>query len=149
MRLQPYAWPLLNPNSGSAVVSPYQFMAADVVGTDGKVTAADALAILRMAVKLPSAPANEWMFVEDTRDFWDETTNTFTIDRSHASWDKSIAVNANADQNVNLVGILKGDVNGSWAAPAGTPDLDNINTHYFTDLQTQHHVPLAQMGVLV
>jgi hypothetical protein len=144
----------LNPNAGSTVVSPYQFMAADVVGAtnggaDGKVTAADALAILRMAVKLPSAPANEWMFVEDTRDFWDETTNTFTIDRSHASWDKSIAVYANADQNVNLVGILKGDVNGSWTAPANTPDLDISQPNYFTDLQTQHHVPLAQMGVLV
>ena len=137
----------LNPNAGSAVVSPYQFMAADVVGTDGKVTAADALAILRMAVKLPSAPANEWMFVEDTRDFWDEATNTFTIDRNHASWDKSIAVNANSDQNVNLVGILKGDVNGSWSAPANTPDLDIAQQSYFNQLHELHGVPLAQMGL--
>jgi hypothetical protein len=137
-----------NPNTGSAVVSPYQFMAADVVGTDGKVTAADALAILRMAVKLPSAPANEWMFVEDTRDFWDEATNSFTIDRNHTTWDRTIAFNANADQNVNLVGVLKGDVNGSWAAPANTPDLDISQPSYFNQLHDLHGVPLAQMGLV-
>ena len=142
----------LNPNTGSAAVSPYQFMAADVIGAadggaDGKVTAADALAILRMAVKLPSAPANEWMFVEDTRDFWDETTNSFTIDRNHATWDKSITVNASG-QNVNLVGVLKGDVNGSWSAPANTPDLDISQPNYFNELHNLHGVPLAQMGLI-
>ncbi len=77
----------LNPNPDpdgtgpliAPVVSPYQFMAADVIGTDGRVTSADVLAILKMAVKLPTAPAKEWMFVEESRDFWNETTGQFTL----------------------------------------------------------------------
>ena len=128
-------------------VSPYQFIAADVVGTDGRITSADALAILRMAVKLPTAPAKEWVFVEESRDFWDETTGKFTLDRTHASWDHAISANLQSDQALNLVGVLKGDVNGSWAAPAGSVDLDAISPQYFTALHDQLGMPVAQFGV--
>ena len=128
-------------------VSPYQIMAADVFGTDGKVTSADALAILRMAVKLPSAPAAEWMFVEETRDFWDEVSGKFTLDRNHASWDHSISANPQGDLIVNLVGVLKGDVNGSWTAPAGSIDLDVIAPDYFTALHARLDLPVSQFAV--
>ena len=128
-------------------VSPYQFIAADVVGTDGRITSADALAILRMAVKLPTAPAKEWLFVEETRDFWDEATGKFTLDRTHASWDHAISANVQSDQAMNLVGVLKGDVNGSWAAPTGSVDLDVISPQYFTALHDQLGLPAAQFGV--
>ena len=128
-------------------VSPYQFIAADVVGTDGRITSADALAILRMAVKLPTAPAKEWLFVEETRDFWDEATGKFTLDRTHASWDHAISANVQSDLALNLVGVLKGDVNGSWAAPAGSVDLDVISPQYFTALHDQLGLPVAQFGV--
>ena len=145
----------LNPNpdpDGSGPLtalplSPYQVMAADVVGTDGKVTSADALAILRMAVKLPTAPAAGWFFVEETRDFWDETTGKFTLDRSHASWDHSISTNAQVDQPVNLVGVLKGDVNGSWTAPATSADLDVLAPGYFDVLHNHLGMPVTQWGV--
>ncbi len=128
-------------------VSPYQFIAADVVGTDGRITSADALAILRMAVKLPTAPAKEWLFVEETRDFWDEATGKFTLDRTHASWDHAISANLQSDQTLNLVGVLKGDVNGSWAAPTGSVDLDVISPQYFQTLHDQLGLPAAQFGV--
>ena len=128
-------------------VSPYQFIAADVVGTDGRVTSADALAILRMAVKMPTAPAKEWLFVEEARDFWDETTGKFTLDRSHTSWDHAISASVQSEQALNLVGVLKGDVNGSWAAPAGSVDLDVISPQYFTALHDQLGLPVAQFGV--
>jgi hypothetical protein len=45
------------------------------------VTGAGALAILKMAVKLPTAPAKDWLFVEESRDFWNETTGQFTRNR--------------------------------------------------------------------
>jgi hypothetical protein len=146
----------LNPNPdpdgtgplSAPVVSPYQFMAADVIGTDGRVNSADALAILKMVVKLPTAPAKEWMFVEESRDFWNETTGQFTLSRNSAGWDHSISTNLQANGAVNLVGVLKGDVNGSWAAPAGSIDLDVIDPTHFTALSSIFGMPVAQFGVV-
>jgi Ca2+-binding RTX toxin-like protein len=147
----------LNPNAdpdGSGPldkppVSPYQIMAADVNG-NGTVTSADALAILRMAVKLSTATPQDWLFVEETRDLWDETAlggqGASTLSRTSASWDRTIAVDPQASTELNLVGILKGDVNGSWAAPAGTPDLDITNTTYFQDLASLIGVPENYWG---
>jgi len=45
------------------------------------------------------------------------------------------------------VGVLKGDVNGSWAAPAGSTDLDVLNPGYFDALTQVYGLPLAQFGV--
>ena len=51
----------INPNAMingvQPALSPYQVMAADVVGTDGRVTSADALAILKMSIQMSNAPA--------------------------------------------------------------------------------------------
>jgi hypothetical protein len=146
----------LNPNPdpdgtgplSAPVVSPYQFMAADVTGIDGRVTSADALAILKMAVKLPTAPTKEWMFVEESRDFWNETTGQFTLSRTSTTWDHSISTNLQANGAVNLVGVLKGDVNGSWAAPVGSTDLDTIDPTHFTALSSIFGMPVGQFGVV-
>ena len=113
-------------------VSPHQIMAADVNG-NGTVTSADALAILRMAVKLSTALPQEWFFVEEKRDFWDEVNQKYTLSRTSTTWDRTITVDP-ASGPVNLVGVLKGDVNGSWSAPAGSTDLDVINPTYFARL---------------
>jgi subtilisin-like proprotein convertase family protein len=146
----------LNPNATlngvQPLLSPYQIMAADVVGTDGRITSADALGILRMAVKLPTAPAAEWLFVEETRDFWNEAANNgqgaFTLTRTAALWDKAIATTLQDNGEVNLVGVLKGDVNGTWAAPAGSQDLDVIDPLYFQSLSSLIGAPLDQWAVL-
>jgi len=127
-------------------VSPYQFIAADVNGSN-TVTSADALAILRMAVKLPTALPNEWFFVEESRDFWNEGTNSFTLTRTNTAWDRNISVDPSIASTVNLVGVLKGDVNGSWAAPAGSVDLDALNPTYFSTLASTLGVPTDQWGV--
>jgi len=131
----------------AAVVSPYQFMAADVTGTDGRVTSADALAILKMAVKLPTAPTKEWMFVEESRDFWNETTSKFTLDRNNANWDHSIS-GVKVPGEANLVGVLKGDVNGSWTAPTDSLDLDTLVPTHFTALSSVFGMPVAQFGIV-
>ncbi len=49
---------------------------------------------------------------------------------------------------VNLVGVLKGDVNGSWAAPAGSTDLDAIDPTHFTALSSIFGMPVGQFGVV-
>jgi hypothetical protein len=144
----------LNPNADpdgasgpktAPAVSPYQFMAADVIGTDGRITSADALAILKMAVRLPTAPAKEWVFVEETRDFWDEASGSFTLNRNAAVSNQNIG--ATAPGEVNLVGTLKGDVNGSWTAPEGSIDLDTLAPTHFTALSTVYGMPLTQFGI--
>jgi hypothetical protein len=48
---------------------------------------------------------------------------------------------------VNLVGVLKGDVNGSWTAPAGAQDLEVLQPGYFADLSQRIGAPLDQFGV--
>jgi hypothetical protein len=107
--------PLLTPT-----LSPYQLIAADA-NADGRVTSADALAILKMAVKYAGAPAREWLFVKESEDFWNETTQTSLINKNSVLWDSADKqVILSSDTNLNLVGVLKGDVNGSWTAPANS-----------------------------
>jgi len=99
----------MNPNADGSAVSSYQYLAADV-NHDGQVKAADALNILKMAVKLSSAPEKEWLFVP-------ESIGSESMSRSHVVWpDNPISVTLDMDQEVHLIGIIKGDVNGSWAA---------------------------------
>jgi hypothetical protein len=156
----------LNPNADpdgtgpltAPPVSPYQFLAADV-NNDGRVTAADALAILKMAVKRADAPARDWLFVPETQDFWNETAlsgkGAFTTTRTSvkdASGTASGLLPADiswaAGKDVNLVAVLKGDVNGSWAAPAGSQPLPDS---YFQGLALVNPllVNVTQFGLSV
>ncbi|MBV5304690.1 MAG: Ig-like domain-containing protein, partial [Chlorobium sp.] len=97
----------MNPNADGSAVSPYQYLAADV-NHDGQVKAADALNILKMAVKLSSAPDKEWLFVP-------ESVGSESMSRTSVHWpDNPIPVTLGADQELDLIGIVKGDVNGSW-----------------------------------
>jgi methionine-rich copper-binding protein CopC len=99
----------MNPNADGSVVSPYQYLAADV-NHDGQVKAADALNILKMAVKLGTAPEMEWLFVP-------ESVGSESMSRTHVVWpDNPMPVTLDMDQELQLIGIVKGDVNGSWSA---------------------------------
>ncbi len=99
----------MNPNADGSPVSSYQFLAADV-NHDGQVKAADALNILKMAVKLSTAPEKEWLFVP-------ESVGSETMSRTYVVWpDNPIPVTLDVDQELHLIGIVKGDVNGSWVA---------------------------------
>ena len=97
----------MNPNADGSAVSPYQYLAADV-NHDGQVKAADALNILKMAVKLSTAPEKEWLFVP-------ESVGSEAMSRTNVVWpDNPIPVTLDMDQELHLIGIVKGDVNGSW-----------------------------------
>ncbi len=96
----------INPNGGGSAVSPYQYLAADV-NHDGKVSAADALNILKMSVKLPNAPVKEWLFVPDT-------VGSETMSRTLVTWPDAVtSITLDHNQELHLIGIFKGDVNGS------------------------------------
>jgi hypothetical protein len=46
---------------------------------------------------------------------------------------------------VNLVGVLKGDVNGNWA-PEGT-DAQTLPSTYFLGLAAELNTPIGQWGI--
>ncbi len=70
----------------------------------------NALDILKMAVKLDTAPEKEWLFVP-------ESVASEEMSRTHVVWpDNPIPVTLDMDQELHLIGIVKGDVNGSWVA---------------------------------
>ena len=99
----------MNPNGDGSTVAPYQYLAADV-NRDGKVNVVDALNILKMAVHLDTAPASEWLFVPDS-------VGAETMNRTAVHWpDSSVSVMLDQNQELQLIGIVKGDVNGSWVA---------------------------------
>ena len=83
---------------GLTTLNGYQQIAADFDKTNG-VDLNDAIGILKHVVGL-TAPTPEWAFVEKT---------DLLPDPGH-----SISVDVTADTTVDLVGILRGDVDGSW-----------------------------------
>ncbi|NBP46098.1 MAG: hypothetical protein EBU72_12955, partial [Betaproteobacteria bacterium] len=148
----------LNPNTdpdgtgpqAPVAASPYQFIAADVAGAsgntpDGKVTSMDALAILKMAVGMPvsQAPAAAWVMLP-------ETSVLSGINKDNVTWDSStsVTVSGSSAAQVNFVGVLRGDVNGSWSAPAGSALVESIDPTYFSKLAATLSVPASQWQVI-
>jgi T5SS/PEP-CTERM-associated repeat protein len=85
----------------------HDYIAADI-NKDGQVTANDALNILKFAVGLTDGPFADWVFVDGNADWSD-------IGRRHTSYEEGIWLeDVVADMNVNMTGILVGDVNGSY-----------------------------------
>ena len=131
-----------NPGTGTTqlAVSPFQIMAADV-NSDGRVTSADALAVLKMAVHMSTALTPQWMFVDETRDL-------SGLSRTNASWDHNISATVTGTTTDNLVGVLSGDVNGSWLPPTGTQYVETTDPTHFTNLNNTLHIPMSEWGVL-
>ena len=97
----------INPNDDGSAISPYQFLAADVTH-NGKVNTSDALEILKMAVKFSDAPASEWIFTTDS-------IESVPMDRSKVDWSHVIpTVALDHDVALGLIGVVKGDIDGSW-----------------------------------
>ncbi len=126
-------------------VSPYQYIAADITG-DGRVTSADALAILKMAVKLDSAEPRRWVFVAEDYDFWDEASESFKTTRTDVAWDSDGMIFDYPEKSVqNVVGVLMGDVNGNWAEPEGS---ETVTENYFSDLAASQGGSIGQWGLV-
>ena len=85
---------------GLTTLDANQKIAADFDNANG-VDLNDAIGILKHVVGL-SAPTPEWLFVDKVAPAYNHLANTMTID-------------VTADTSVDLVGILRGDVDGSWA----------------------------------
>lgn len=102
--------------------------------------------VLRHAAGATAAPAPAWVFVDEA-DAGMPARATLNPGAVPATLTGVTPV----DGHVGLVGVLRGDVDGSWAAPSGAPRLEDA---YFTDLadrlHTQHPTAgfeLSQWGV--
>ena len=145
----------VNPNTGDPdgsgprtayKASPYQFIAADV-NNDGKVNSADALGILRMAVKAANAPQSYWQFVSEANPLWSGGTDGASVlDRTHAFGGGDFLQSVQVDGTANLVGVLKGDVNGSYN-PSGSVKVEAIDPAHFVILGSQLDAPPDVWGL--
>ena len=106
----------MNPNeTGGAEVSPYQYLATDV-DRDGVVEPADALNILKMAFGMQTETEQEWVIVPES--VGGEEMSNGSVDWSAAEIPD---VTLDQDLDVQLVGVLMGDVDGSWMATGAVP----------------------------
>jgi len=125
-------------NSAGHGLSPYQSFAADVDG-NGKIELADAIAVLKHVVGL-DAPAPQWLF-------FDETDISLTArDRLNPGSVPAMATDLSGFglHHIGLVGVLRGDVDGSFAAANPGPSLADT---YFQDLAATTGLNLTQFGV--
>ncbi len=101
-------------NTNNVALSPYQAIAADF-DQNGSVELSDAIGVLKMVVGL-SAPAPAWKYFDGDKLGVDYKAATAL---SHKSWSTGAALPSldNVAAEVKIVGVLTGDVDGSWLAP--------------------------------
>jgi Ca2+-binding RTX toxin-like protein len=126
-------------------LSPYQALAADFDG-NGAVSLVDALGVLRHTVGAVPAPAPGWVFFDEA-----DPSMPARATLTPGEVSGTLAGVTPVAGHVGLVGVLRGDVDASWSAPAGTPHLQDA---YFTNLadrlDSQHPsagFELSQWGV--
>jgi hypothetical protein len=112
-------------------------MSADING-DGRVTSSDAFGILEMAVRMPTATPSAWMFLQEKQDLR-------AISRTNAQVTVDTSVSLPDEAEVNWVGLLKGDVNGSWGL-SNAQKVEQLQPDYFTRLASIVGVPQDQWG---
>jgi len=133
----------LEVNGAGKPLSPYQAYAADFDG-NGKVELSDAISVLKHVVGLTS-PDPQWLFFNE---------NTVPLDVTRgANLNPGNPPTITADSSVlgqihiGLVGVLRGDVDGSFAGAAGSLNLEVLQPNYLHDLTLQPGLNLSQFGV--
>jgi hypothetical protein len=122
-------------------VSPYQWIAADI-DRDGKVTRGDAQEILRIAQGRPAAAGSspDWILIDELADLSSITGHSVTVPSLG-----QVAV-GDIPQTRNLVGLLRGDIDGNWDQPISSSALDRT---YFVALAASYPevIELSQFGI--
>ena len=70
-----------------------------------------------LGLPVPDTKAMEWVFVEES--ISPKDINGVDFDKGHAT-PAPIVHNFDDEAEVNIVGILRGDVDGSWTPPTAT-----------------------------
>lgn len=86
-------------------MAPQKYVAADLDGS-GSIDLSDVLNLLKFYLGKTSSVAPSWTFVDAGADLSTLSSKSTTL--------PSISVDLESTSKINLVGILRGDVNGSW-----------------------------------
>ena len=110
---------------------------------NGKVELSDAIAVLKHVVGLPS-PDPQWLFFNEA-----DTTVPGKANLSPGTVSAlSAGMSSAGPVHVGLVGVLRGDVDGSYAGAPGAQSLDTNQAGYFTALIAAHtDLSASQFGV--
>jgi len=93
-------------NRIAPAISPFQVLASEVTG-DGVVRSDDALQIMHAALEPEASPITRWTFIA-------EGQNLSGVSRHAASVDPVPTVSIVNSTTSNWIGVLLGDVDGSW-----------------------------------
>ena len=130
----------LDVNGAGKPLSPYQLYAADFDG-NGRVELSDAIAVLKHVVGL-DAPKPNWTFFNEA-----DTTVSSMLAQGKVTLSPgtapALSIGAST-VHLGLVGVLIGDVDGSYGGPVAAPALA---PSYFVNLSVQDHLNLSQFGV--
>lgn len=134
-------------NGAGRPTSPYQSHAADF-DANGTVSLGDALAVLRHAVGQPDAMPPRWVFLDEA----DSSVPVQPIRQPGTP--PVIHAQPVAGSSLGLVGVLRGDVDGSWEPPPGSGKLLDQRPGHFDDLVARFaidpelpDISLAQWGL--
>lgn len=111
----------LNKPLDAAYDSPYKYIAADFQG-DGDVDLSDVLSLLKYYLKKPVDAAPSWVFVDSAQTVTVGSQNLPASNIAGQALSKSHAVPADIDVDLNsdtplqLIGVLRGDLDGSAIA---------------------------------
>jgi hypothetical protein len=132
----------LDVNGAGKVLSPYQAYAADF-DSNGKVELSDAIAVLKHVVGLPS-PDPQWLFFNEA-----DMTVPGKANLSPGMVPAlSVDMPSAGPIHVGLVGVLRGDVDGSYAVAPDAQSLDINQPGYFIALIAAHtDLSASQFGV--
>jgi hypothetical protein len=123
--------------------SPYKLVAADLDG-NGKVDLTDVLNLLKNYLGKTTTATPQWVFVN-------EVANLSAVNKTAVTL-PVLQHDPASGGELNMVAVLRGDVNGSWK-PAATENYTCLSDSYFTDasvgLVAQHasEVTLGQFGL--
>jgi uncharacterized delta-60 repeat protein len=127
-------------NPGNGQLSAYQAIAADFDG-NGSVNLTDAIGVLKHVVGLDS-PDPTWRFVNEA-DLTMPGRADLTPEVVSSSF--TVSVQGASPVHVGVVGILTGDVDGSFI---GLPGSSTLDVAYFQALTSNGALlPLAQFGI--
>ena len=96
-------------NSNNAPLSPHQSIAADF-DQDGQVGLNDAIGVLKMVVGL-AAPSPTWRYYDADKL---KTSLSASEALTPGNWSATARIQDPSASGVSLVGVLTGDVDGSW-----------------------------------
>jgi uncharacterized delta-60 repeat protein len=131
----------LDVNAGGEPLSPYQALAADFDG-NSRVELNDAIGVLKHVVGLPS-PEPQWLFFNEADPSVPGRANLSpgAVPVLSASLAGTGAI------HLGLVGVLRGDVDGSYGGAAGALDLDVTQPDYLAHLVASTGLAASQFGV--